>query len=73
MGDLYLLDTNVLVHYVRSDAVWQRIQLKYSLLLADPQPLISVVSVGELRSLAHQFNWLAARRAQMASSTTLNG
>jgi tRNA(fMet)-specific endonuclease VapC len=65
MGELYLLDTNMLVHYVRGDKVWHRIQSKYALLVADPQPLISVVSVGELRSLALQFNWQTARRTQM--------
>ena len=65
MGELFVLDTNVLVHYVRGGEVWRRIQGKYSLLVADPQPLISAVSVGELRSLAFQFNWQIARRTQM--------
>ena len=65
MGDLYLLDTNVLVHYVRSDEVWGRIQARYSLLLADPRPMICVVTAGELRSLALQFNWQAFRLGQM--------
>jgi predicted nucleic acid-binding protein len=65
MGDLYLLDTNVLVHYVRSDEVWARIQARYSLLLADPRPMICVVTAGELRSLAFQFNWQALRLSQM--------
>jgi tRNA(fMet)-specific endonuclease VapC len=65
MGDLYLLDTNILVHYVRSDEVWGRIQARYSLLMVDPRPMICVVTVGELRSLALQFNWQAARLNQM--------
>ncbi len=34
-------------------------------LLIDPRPLISVVTAGELRSLALQFNWQAAKLDQM--------
>jgi tRNA(fMet)-specific endonuclease VapC len=62
---LYLLDTNVLVHLVRGDAVWARIRAAYQPLLADPPPLVSVVTVGELRSLALQFNWGADKLDQV--------
>jgi predicted nucleic acid-binding protein len=62
---LYLLDTNVLVHLIRGDAVWARVRAKYQPLLIDPRPLISVVTAGELRSLALQFNWQAAKIDQM--------
>ena len=65
MGPLYLLDTNILVHYVRGDETWRRIRERYSLLVHDPRPSISIVSVGELRSLALQFNWQAAKISQM--------
>jgi hypothetical protein len=44
MDVLYLLDTNILVHQVRRDAVGERIQKIYSPLLADPRPLISIVT-----------------------------
>ena len=57
MDVLYLLDTNILVHQVRRDAVGERIQKIYSPLLADPRPLISVVTEGELRSLGFQLGW----------------
>src|SRR5258707_11440967 len=63
--DPYLLDTNILVHFVRSDAIWRHIRATYSPLLVDPRPLISIVTVGELRSLANQFGWQAAKRSQM--------
>lgn len=53
----YLLDTNILVHLVRGDALGQQIQAAYGLMMAIPRPLISVVSDGELRSLAYQFRW----------------
>jgi predicted nucleic acid-binding protein len=65
LAPLYMLDTNVLVHLVRGDSVWARVRATYQPLLIDPQPIISVVTVGELRSLALQFNWLAAKIDQM--------
>lgn len=62
---LYLLDTNILVHFVRGDTVWARIRTQYGLLAADPVPLVAVVSAGELRSLAYQRGWSVAKRSQM--------
>lgn len=53
----YLLDTNILVHYVRRNALWERVRASYNLLLVEPKPVISVVTEGELRSLALQFGW----------------
>lgn len=50
----YLLDTNILVQAVCGGEVWDRLRDEYQLLLIDPTPLICVVTVGELRSLAHQ-------------------
>lgn len=57
MNSLYLLDTNILVHYVRRDPVWEWIRERRELLTRDPRPLISIVTVGEARSLALQFRW----------------
>jgi tRNA(fMet)-specific endonuclease VapC len=65
LAPLYLLDTNVLVHLIRGDAVWRRVRSTYEPLLIDPLPLVSVITVGELRSLALQFNWQAAKIDQM--------
>lgn len=65
MADLYLLDTNILVHFVRADALWQRIRAEYSLMTIEPTPMISVIADGELRSLSHQFNWAADKLSQM--------
>lgn len=62
---LYLLDTNILVHLVRGDAVWTRVRATYQPLLTDPRPLISVITAGELRSLAFQFNWKMDKIDQM--------
>lgn len=65
MNTLYILDTNILVHYVRDGKVWSRIQASYNLLLTQPTPGISVVTIGELKSLALQFQWQAAKRDRL--------
>ena len=62
---LYLLDTNILVHAVRRDSVWDRLQARYQLLSIDPTPLVSVVTTGEVRSLAYQWGWATTKREQM--------
>lgn len=61
----YLLDTNILVHHVRASAVWIRVRDEYQPLTATQQPSISVVTVGELRSLAMQWNWGASKLDRM--------
>lgn len=52
-----LLDTNIFVHLVRDDATGQRLEHERQLLLTDTVPAYSVVTEGEIRSLAYQFNW----------------
>ena len=64
MDNLYLLDTNVLVHLLRCDRVGLLIQRRYDPLMIEPRPLISVVTAGELRSLAYQFRWGDKKREQ---------
>lgn len=61
----YLLDTNILVHYVRASAVWTRVRDEYQPLTSTLQPVISVVTVGELQSLAMQWNWGASKLDRM--------
>lgn len=65
MSDLYLFDTNILIHLVRESSLGDYVRQKYRPLVADPRPLISVVTEGELRSLAHQWKWGAHRKDQM--------
>ncbi|HYE74035.1 MAG TPA: hypothetical protein VEF04_11925 [Blastocatellia bacterium] len=57
MSDLYLLDTNILVHLIRDDLTGQQIKARYGPYTREPKPLICSVSDGELRSLALQFSW----------------
>lgn len=65
MNSPYILDTNILVHYVRQDRTWTHIQSRYAIFEADPTPVISVVTIGEIRSLATRLNWQADRRSHM--------
>jgi predicted nucleic acid-binding protein len=57
MPDLYLLDTNILVHLVRGDRTGEEIKARYAPYTKDPKPLICSVTDGELRSLSLQFSW----------------
>lgn len=59
---MFLLDTSILVHYVRNDALSQRIEAAYSLMTAASTPLISVVSEGEIRALARELGWGSTKR-----------
>lgn len=54
---LHLLDTNVLVALIRAGVLGQHIDTTFQLRQARFKPLISVVSVGEIFSLARQFVW----------------
>jgi tRNA(fMet)-specific endonuclease VapC len=62
---VYLLDTNILVHYIRDSALARRIEGIYSLRTQATGPIISVVTEGEIESLALQLAWGAQRRARM--------
>jgi tRNA(fMet)-specific endonuclease VapC len=61
----YLLDTNILVHFVRADSVWDRIRDEYDLFLADPTPIISIVTSGEVRSIGLRRKWGVRRISQL--------
>lgn len=61
----YLLDTNMLIHYVRGDALATHLESLYSLRASQASPIISVVTVGELRSLALQLAWGEAKLRQL--------
>jgi len=62
---IYFLDTNILVHLIRRDALGQSLINNYALYSLDPRPLISDVTEGELRSLAIQWKWGQQKREQM--------
>lgn len=45
--------------------MWARVRKLYQPLVIEPSPLISVITEGELRSLAIPFNWQAQKLDQM--------
>lgn len=61
----FVLDTNVLVHFIRSDDHIRQIDRQFSLFSTDNAAFISIVSVGEIRSLAFQFGWGESKISRM--------
>jgi predicted nucleic acid-binding protein len=53
----YILDTNILLIYLRDQKTREVLDSVYSPLDLPNIPIISVVSIGELKSLAIQNNW----------------
>lgn len=54
---IYLLDTNIIVAYLRNNLTAEIIDKKYSPLKKEFKPSISVVTLGELKSLALKNSW----------------
>ena len=52
-----ILDTSIFVHLIRDDATGQRLKSEYNVLLTEIVPAYCLVTEGEVRSLAYQFNW----------------
>lgn len=63
-GPLYLLDTNIFVYAIRGSATWRKIKTLYDPLNVSPRPIYSVVTDGELGSLAEQWTWGEDKRIQ---------
>ena len=53
----YLLDTNIVLIYARGNNLTKKIEEELQLLSGDNQLVISVVTVGEIKSLAIKNNW----------------
>lgn len=53
----YLLDTNIVLTYIRDTAQSRRLEEDLQLLSGQHNLIISVVSVGELKSIAKQNKW----------------
>ena len=60
-----ILDSNILLHYVRQNPLAADIEARYALTTANPAPIISIVTEGELRALALQLAWGAQKRQQL--------
>lgn len=53
----YLIDTNILAIYVRDTDLTRRLEDDLKLLEGNNNLVISVVSIGEIKSIAKQNNW----------------
>lgn|SRR5262249_54269346 len=62
---LVLLDTNVLVHLVRGNDFGRTVDQQYGLRTRLDRPLLSVVTVGEIFSLARRWKWGSDKEGRM--------
>jgi tRNA(fMet)-specific endonuclease VapC len=56
-SDLILLDTSILVHLVRDNAIGQVIASRFRLFSRSERPIISVITIGEALALARRLGW----------------
>ncbi|MBV9852862.1 MAG: type II toxin-antitoxin system VapC family toxin [Armatimonadetes bacterium] len=61
----YLLDTNILLAYVRYGLLGRYIEATYHLYTLQPSPIISIVTEGEIRAPALKFGWGSAKVAAL--------
>lgn len=61
----YLLDTNILVIYSRESEVADKIEAEYQIFSGDHNIAISMVTLGELNSLAKQFKYGKRRKQRI--------
>lgn len=62
---VYSPDTNILVHHARNSSLYQRIAAQFGLLSNNSKPLLSVVALGEIKSLTEQLGWGNARKQRV--------
>jgi tRNA(fMet)-specific endonuclease VapC len=60
-----VLDTNILVYVIRAGPLGQSIENRFQLHDRRERPMISVVTVGEARSLAIQFGWGSDKQSRL--------
>lgn len=56
-SDLLVLDTNILVHWVRQDRTGEFLKTQYALDQRAERPLFSTISEGEILGLARCWSW----------------
>lgn len=66
MSHLYLLDTNILIHYSRRNEIGERIESRYQLFTTPSIPLVSYVSEAEARAFATYRAWGEAALTQLS-------
>lgn len=53
----YVLDTSILLHYVRHSDLARQVEEKLSLLAKDAVPIIASVTVGEMQGFVQRQQW----------------
>lgn len=61
-NQLFLLDTSVIIPLVRNGELGERILSSYDLIHCQPRPLVSVVSLAEVRVMAEVHLWGESKR-----------
>ena len=56
-GEQLVLDTNILVHWLRGSGAAEKLRADYELGERRPRPIIPLVVKAEMKSLALQFGW----------------
>ena len=64
-GEQLVLDTNILVHWLRGKGAGLKLREDYELGARRPRPIIPLVVKAEIKSLALQFNWGEQRNEQL--------
>lgn len=64
---ILLFDTNILLHFLRQSAVSKQIEADFDPFRPTNKLLLSIVSEGEIRSIAIQSNWSVLRRQTLES------
>lgn len=62
---IYLFDTNIVIHYLRESEMMHLVEQNYAPFQSASEIWISVVSYGELRSIAIQSKWGEKRIQQL--------
>jgi predicted nucleic acid-binding protein len=63
----FVFDTNILLHYIRENEVFRAVENVYSPFAGSHDIFISVVSIGEIKSIARQNNWGEKKLVKMLS------
>jgi tRNA(fMet)-specific endonuclease VapC len=66
----YLLDTNVLLHWLRGSKLSQTIDGQFQLMSSNFRPLICEVTIGEIEAFAMSSKWGDERRRKLAEVKT---
>ena len=53
----FVLDTNILLHYVRQSDLAQEVERQLNLLSKDAVPMIASVSIGEILGFVQRHQW----------------